>query len=198
MMASQRDYDDFGAAQINQIVKATRLDVPDLDQKALLNDLINCYDRHKKIVSPGTFRRHRERFISIRKHVDRVAKLIDEDDADFGVIRKGTEGRSDELALLSRTFSAWIARIVDVQPGDAARSNRMRHGVTASALQMLTGSHLRQVYEQHFKQNASASRSNGGAGPPEGPYIRFVTAVLSCWGMDCSPETIDDALGRKI
>ena len=86
-MASQEDYYDFSEAHIDQIIEATRLKGVDLDRRALLNDLIECYERYKKIVSAGSFRRHRERLISIRKHIDRAVKLIGEDNNDLGVIR---------------------------------------------------------------------------------------------------------------
>jgi hypothetical protein len=87
LMASQEDYYDFSEAHIDQIIEATRLKGVDLDRRALLNDLIECYERYKKIVSAGSFRRHRERLISIRKHIDRAVKLIGEDNNDLGVIR---------------------------------------------------------------------------------------------------------------
>lgn len=189
-------FSDFNELDVDRIVTATRLDVPDLNRDALLRDLIGCYKRYKKVISSSTFQRHRVRHTSIRKHIDRLVKLITEDDADLGVIHKISEGTSDVFVPQLRTLAARIAQSPDGEPGNFARQNKARYSVRGSALQELTGLWLRDVYERHFKKEAGSSRPKEGR-PPEGPYIRFVTTVLADWKIDCSPETVDDALSRK-
>jgi hypothetical protein len=190
---------DFNEHNVDRIVASTcRHDEPParLDRVALLADLIGCYGRYKKIISSGAFKSQSERQSKIRKSIEKIVKLLKEDDADGGVILKMSQGASSILAMQLLDLASLLEHGLQRKPGEFAIWNKARYGLIGSALQELVGIRLPAVYEKHFGKPAGSSRDPLG-GPPYGPYIRFALQLTKEWKIDCSAETIDAALSRE-
>jgi hypothetical protein len=213
-----KDFPDFNEQTIDDIVAKTGY--PVADKAALLEDLLNCYDRAFPLFPQrpkGTIKQQQDRWNSIRKHITRLLKLIEEDDADLSTVRKiledlGEAANTADQDVVREMTGLWCDLLIgmlrglalqlergEMEPAEFIRRIRERYGVGVDevVMQKLTGEWLVEIFEKHFNREAGRSRpvnKGGYSGPPTGPYIRFAKAVLAAWKLDYSKESIYDAL----
>jgi hypothetical protein len=213
-------FEDFNEKTIDHIVAQVRY--PAADKAGLRKDLLACYERTFRLFPQrprNSIKRQQDRWKSIRKHADRLVKLIEADKADLDTVRGilgnvlfGGSNAADP-AVTQETIISWSDVIVgelrnlaaelerrEREPIEFIRNNRERYGIDLGevVMQKLTGEWLPEIFEKHFKRKAGSSRlvKGGQSGRPTGPYIRFVKAVLAAWKLDYSEEAITAAVQR--
>jgi hypothetical protein len=173
------------------------------NRNALRHDLLHCYAQYTIASGPGSSelnKRQVNRLISISNHAKKLVELLQEDDADLGIIRHTWPRRPDCPAYPLELLGFLVALIegmpgLKVKPGDLAKGAKARLGISGSPLRWLISRGLRDVYEQHFDAKAGKSRKANSA--PTGPYFRFVHQVLAEFGISCSDETIVRYVGKN-
>jgi hypothetical protein len=196
MAQRPESFADFNEKTIDDIVAKTGY--PVADKAALFADLLDCYDEVFPVFPKqpkSIIRRQQTRWQRMRKAIKRLVDLIEEDNADLGVVRRITGFWSDLLVGSLRNFAQLLER-GEGEPADFIRENRQRYGLGEDEVVMrkLVGEWLPEIYARHFKRKAGSSR-HGAA--PVGPYIRFASAVLTAWKLDYSEESIKAALPPK-
>ena len=166
------------------------------NRKVLLPDLIECCARYKKQISSGRYKAQRDRHISLRKHINWIVKLLEEDYDDGGVIDRMSGGDAYVFAVSCINLYRLLEYGTQASPAEFARANKERWNLTGSALEELVGASLPLIYEKHFGRTAGVSHPPAG-GPPYGPYIRFALQVTKEMGFECSANTIDKAFKEK-
>jgi hypothetical protein len=181
--------------KLDRIINAVRSPFKG-NRNALRHDLLNCYVRYSIASGPGSSelnKRQVNRLTSISNHAKKLVELLQQDDVDFGLIRKIWAKGPDCPAYPLEQLGFLVALIegipgLKVKPGDLAKGAKARLGMSGSALKWLISILLRDVYEQHFDAKAGRSRQANSA--PTGPYVRFVRQVLAEVEIRCSDETI--------
>jgi len=155
---------------------------PDLDQLELLRDLNEAwifYNLRKQAIS-------KPHHAAIRKYARKVEKTAN----DLSKIL----GQENEAAGYFRgVFLVKELQVILQRLRETAATTGLFPKVQ-SPNEFFFGLQLPLVFEKHFKREAKYSRpSNGGA--PDGPFIRFGTAVASALGLKISAETVAKAVG---
>jgi hypothetical protein len=144
---------------------------------------------------------------AVKRAIQKLSNALDDDGVKFALrfsIVTEILGNLDTLA-------SHIALITDIQIKDGEMSqeelevnSRLASELnigTASSFEWLAGKHLAVIFERHFRREARISR-NPDTGHVNGPYIRFVEAVLNKLdiqkgGKPYAPESIAKARANE-
>jgi hypothetical protein len=93
------------------------------------------------------------------------------------------------LPLLEAFYNRIDPKKLDIKAKEFTKNTKGLLRIPGPPLYALVGDWLKQVYDDIFKQPATAWGSH-----PNTPYTRFVLQVTKELGIECSPHTIDKAL----
>ena len=134
-----------------------------------------------------------ERLKAIRKHASALSKLLAADEENEGEFTEHWRPlwpqdmpAASKLVSQMRDLveeSGWLEK----SPQNIAAETRADYGASnISALEQLVGTRLPAIYENFFRESATAYR--------DGPYLDFAMQVLAEFKIPCSRDTVMKAL----
>jgi hypothetical protein len=161
-----------------------------IDLNALRRKLMHCVVWYAKADASG-YHHARKHAISTKATIKRLKTQLQHE-----IFRtEATELRLQELLLRLDAFDKWIdSDKLEIKAKEYTKKVKRLAGITRSPTQSLVGLWLPPVYQDIFKQPATASEPLDG-GPPDTPYVRFARQVAKEMGIrKCSPHLIRKAL----
>jgi hypothetical protein len=160
------------------------------NREALRLDLVEClrdYILLEKFGRAGPANRGIDRLKRCRSYASKLVKLLKDDVADDAHIRELWSAHGGSYPDLLPQHELLLELL------DKVSLERAQYD--GSPLENLTGGLLPLVFRCHFGR-PGVSRSLGGSGEPDGPYIRFAEQFCIEFGIKCKPETIVSAMKR--
>jgi hypothetical protein len=209
-----------GAAAIERILTAVGKNhvLPGLDREALRVEIGHAYFERRRAFDPFRSSGARERLKRLRsmhKAAKKLRKLIDADSyieaaIDYYVKKRWPSPANpfDHSLPLApppaiRFLEQLELAIADCEQRDARKAEKWRNAKRDPRLDkrrptekdILAGVLLPLLFERNFLRHAG--RSRGKSGPPSGPMVRFISAVMQELGLPYSDEAIVRAYTRR-
>jgi hypothetical protein len=166
---------------------------PDLDRRALCADISDAYhsrDHAFDLFHGSEARAQRKLLGRIRTTAEKLASLLKKDDAVTAMIASASPKPIDQLNEFLRAV-----RIIEKSREHVAIKWRTAHkhdpalrGRRPTEKECLAGVSLPLVFEWHFHQRASRSRTKDGN--PSGPTVRFIGATMKELDLPYDDESI--------
>ena len=198
----RRDLPEDKERQVNQVLKATKLDPPeDFDRRKFWEDIDDAVKTFRVLERMSDLQSERGTLVRLREIRDMARKLSGAFNDDIGSEASkylSSKWPATFRALCSEAeaqISAFKSKHT-LSGSDAVPENTIWREYLGNdwvrPIYDLVGDHLAEIFAKHFDRKAGKAAA--------GPYVKFVRAVFDCWsirhdGKEYSASSIERLIG---